>query len=189
MKTIDRRRALAFADKRLQEAREIADRTDATGEVPEGWWHIYCDALAEAAAAYTLAGLGLLAGRVAFMARRIALLGAALNVRTEWQRFDRLNGRCGAFAPSDPMADALEADGFLDKCRTWARRYTRDDGTLPPKQVGRHFRGAFALAGLGLLAGRVASMARRVARPGAAVNLRVEWQRFDRLNASGKGAT
>jgi len=92
MTTIDRRRALAFADKRLQEARAIADRTDVTGTVPKEQMFLYCDALAEAAAAYTLAGLGLLGGRVAFMARRVAQLGFALNVRTEWERFDRLNG-------------------------------------------------------------------------------------------------
>jgi hypothetical protein len=90
-KTIDRRRALAFADKRLHEAREIADRTDVTGTLPAGQYAAYRDALTEAAAAFTLAGLGLLAGRVATMARRVARPGAALNVRVEWQRFDRLN--------------------------------------------------------------------------------------------------
>jgi hypothetical protein len=62
----------------------------------DGRWWDYWQALNDADNAYRAGGLGLLAGRVAFMARRVAELGERENVRDAWQRFDRLNaGGCG----------------------------------------------------------------------------------------------
>jgi hypothetical protein len=62
----------------------------------DGRWWDYWQALNDASVAYESAGLGLLAGRVAFMARRVAELRERENVRDAWQRFDRLNaGGCG----------------------------------------------------------------------------------------------
>jgi hypothetical protein len=93
---LKRMSALAFADRRLGEARRASALAGDAGELPDGDWWDYWQALNDASVAYESAGLGLLAGRVAFMARRVAALGGRENVRVAWQRFDRLNaGGCG----------------------------------------------------------------------------------------------
>jgi hypothetical protein len=106
---LQRNAALRFADRRLGEARRLADCADRAGHlsaqvvtrggkfvVDDGRWWDYWQALNDASVAYESAGLGLLAGRVAFMARRVAELGGRENVRDAWAKFDRLNaGGCG----------------------------------------------------------------------------------------------
>ncbi len=101
---LKRNAAVRFADRRLGEARRMADFADDTGQLSaqvvtragklladdSRWWD-YWQALNDASVAYESAGLGLLAGRVAFMARRVAELGDRENVRDAWQKFDRLN--------------------------------------------------------------------------------------------------
>jgi hypothetical protein len=101
--------AVRFADHRLWVARQLADCADDAGQLSaqvvtrtgkrvaddSRWWE-YWQALNDASVAYESAGLGLLAGRVALMARRVAELGDRENVRDAWQKFDRLNaGGCG----------------------------------------------------------------------------------------------
>jgi hypothetical protein len=107
--TLRRDAVLRFADRRLAEARRWADFADDAGQLTaqvvtrsgklvsdDGFWWDYWQALDDASFAYKSAGLGLLAGRVAFMARRVAELGERENVRDAWQKFDRLNaGGCG----------------------------------------------------------------------------------------------
>jgi hypothetical protein len=93
---LHRKSALSFADRRLGDARRAAALASDTGELPDGDWWDYWQALNDASVAYESAGLGLLAGRIAFMARRVAELGARENVHAAWQKFDRLNaGGCG----------------------------------------------------------------------------------------------
>jgi hypothetical protein len=75
----------------------MAGNGNAAGELTDSkarweYWHdLYC-----ACHCYQAAGLGLLAGRLTFMARRVAALGEREDVRTAWVKFDRLNaGGCG----------------------------------------------------------------------------------------------
>lgn len=99
MTTVENRRAaLSFADRRLAEARRLARRADAGGELPDGEWWDYWQALNDASFAYSSAGLGLLAGRVEFMARRAAALAGQENVRATLAMFDRLNAGGGNVA-------------------------------------------------------------------------------------------
>jgi hypothetical protein len=91
-----RHSALSFADRRLTEARRLAAHANTAGELHADEWWDYWQALNDASYAYASAGLGLLAGRVAFMARRVAELGDRENVRDALAKFDRLNaGGCG----------------------------------------------------------------------------------------------
>ena len=83
-------------DRLVALARRMAGGANADGELDaEAWWD-YWQALNRASNAYRDAGLGLLAGRLDYMARRVAALGERENVRAAWAKFDRLNaGGCG----------------------------------------------------------------------------------------------
>jgi hypothetical protein len=85
-------------DNRVAEARRLAgEQANADGFLPEHWVYEYWQVLIAADNAYRAAGLGLLAGRIAFFARRVAEFGERENVRDAWAKFDRLNaGGCGA---------------------------------------------------------------------------------------------
>ena len=85
------------ADNRAAEARGLAaSHANADGFLPEHWVYEYWQLLNAADNAYRAAGLGLLAGRMAFFARRVAEFGDRENVRLAWVKFDRLNaGGCG----------------------------------------------------------------------------------------------
>jgi hypothetical protein len=94
-----RRKYIAVGDSCLNRARALALRDDITpggflpGEAPS---EVYEWDLRQAEQCYRLAGLSVLAGRVRFFARRVALYGTSENVRESWETFDRLNasGRC-----------------------------------------------------------------------------------------------
>jgi len=84
-------------DRCVMEARQLA-QTYASGHgfLPQGWVYEYWQVLNDAGNAYRAAGLRLLAGRVAFLARRVAEYGDCENVHVAWAKFDRLNaGGCG----------------------------------------------------------------------------------------------
>lgn len=90
----NRRRALAYADAHLSMAREMA--VDGDGYLPAGHWFGLCGHLHQAGAAYAAAGLGLLAGRLAYLHRRVLAAGEVgrrerVEVRSLWRLFDRLN--------------------------------------------------------------------------------------------------
>ena len=84
-------------DRRVTEARQMV-RHYASGQgfLPQALVYEYWQVLNDADNAYRAAGLALLAGRVAFLARRVAEFGDCENVRAAWAKFDRLNaGGCG----------------------------------------------------------------------------------------------
>jgi hypothetical protein len=87
----NRRRIVAQADKRIEEARRMMVWANTDGELPDAGWYECWQCLADADNLYRLAGLGVLAGRVAFMARRIAEYRERENFHVAWARFDRLN--------------------------------------------------------------------------------------------------
>ena len=92
----NRRRLVDAADKRIEEARWMMRWANADGELPHAGWYECWECLGKAERLYRLGGLGVLAGRVAFMARRIAEYRQRENFHVAWARFDRLNagGRC-----------------------------------------------------------------------------------------------
>jgi hypothetical protein len=84
---------LAWADFHLEAARDMADfismLADNGNSVPPHCFHTFTASMLEAAWNYRAAGLALLAGRVAYFARRT-------DVRAALEKFDRLNaGGCG----------------------------------------------------------------------------------------------
>lgn len=91
-----RQRLVAQADKQIEQARRMTACANADGELPDGLWYECWQHLNAADNGYRSAGLGLLAGRVAFMARRVAEYRERENFHVAWARFDRLNagGRC-----------------------------------------------------------------------------------------------
>jgi hypothetical protein len=82
----------------------------------------------------------------------------------------------------------------LGQARELADRYYAATGGRLPSEVAVVFyrddlleaADCYRKAGLGLLAGRVGHFARRVALYGASENVRDAWEKFDRLNASGR---
>jgi hypothetical protein len=88
--TTSRTESLAWADALLNEARSMAQcYADAAGRLAEHIHGQHRRRLRATARYYRDAGLGLLAGRVAWLASRE-------NVVDAWQKFDRLNaGGCG----------------------------------------------------------------------------------------------
>lgn len=92
---LNRRRALAYADARLDLARRMV--VDDDGYLPSGHWYGLCEHLHQARSAYAAAGLGLLAGRLAYLHRRVMSAGMdaardeRVEVRSLWRFFDRLN--------------------------------------------------------------------------------------------------
>jgi hypothetical protein len=98
MKHVHLRQALVQkGDRLIAEARRmIRDYATEHGYFPQAWVYEYWLLLNEADNAYRAAGLGLLAGRVAFLARRVAEYGVRENARDSLTKFDRLNaGGCG----------------------------------------------------------------------------------------------
>lgn len=85
-------------DKCLSDARRMTIWANAAGELPNAYWWDFWHFLKGAEERYRLAGLGLLAGRVAFMARRVAELRERENVYAAWAKFDRLNAGGGGVA-------------------------------------------------------------------------------------------
>lgn len=95
----ERRRILQFADEQLATARRFP--TDHHGYLlPNGWNGILLY-LHQARQAYRAAGLGVLAGRVGFLHRRVLNAGYAATVddRVEvaslWRKFDWMNAKTG----------------------------------------------------------------------------------------------
>lgn len=86
------------ADNCLADARRMTAWANAAGELPDSYWWDFWQLLNTADQRYSLAGLGLLAGRVAFMARRVAELRERENVYAAWARFDKLNAGGGRVA-------------------------------------------------------------------------------------------
>jgi hypothetical protein len=85
-------------DRLVALGRRMAGGANAAGELDaEAWWD-YWHVLNQASNAYRDAGLGLLAGRLDYMARRVAALGERENVRAAWAKFDKLNARVGGAA-------------------------------------------------------------------------------------------
>lgn len=84
-------------DRRVTEARQMARHyASGGGFLSQGLVYEYWQVLNDADNAYRAAGLSLLAGRVAFLARRVAEYGDCENVHVAWAKFDRLNaGGCG----------------------------------------------------------------------------------------------
>lgn len=93
----DRQALVAKADRAVAEARQIVRGNASThGFLPQSCVYEYWQWLNEADNAYRAAGLGLLAGRVAFLARRVAEFGDRENAVDALGKFDRLNaGGCG----------------------------------------------------------------------------------------------
>jgi hypothetical protein len=92
-----RKAIIEKGDRYVDEARRIA-RASPHGFLPRGCVKDYVETLNEAATAYAAGGLGLLAGRVAFFARRVAVFGDCENVRDSLRKFDRLNVGGGGVA-------------------------------------------------------------------------------------------
>lgn len=93
----ERRRILQFADGELAAARRFP--TDHHGYLlPHGWNRILLH-LHQARKAYRAAGLGVLAGRVGFLHRRVMNAGLAatiderVEVRSLWRKFDWMNSK------------------------------------------------------------------------------------------------
>jgi hypothetical protein len=91
----ERRRILHFADGQLAIARQFP--TDQNGYLmPYGWNGLLLH-LNQARKAYRAAGLGVLAGRVGFLHRRVmnegmaAVIDERVEVRSLWEKFDRMN--------------------------------------------------------------------------------------------------
>jgi len=86
-------------------------------------------------------------------------------------------------------------DYAIAEARRLAYCYASEHGFLPQEQLGNYMGVLVAAeinycaAGLGLLGGRVAFFARRVAQAGDRENVRDAWRKFDRLNAGGCGVT
>lgn len=90
----NRRRALAYGDAHLDLARRMV--VDDNGYLPAGHWFGLCGHLHQAREAYAAAGLGLLAGRLAYLHRRVSSAADTtrderVEVRSLWRFFDRLN--------------------------------------------------------------------------------------------------
>ena len=92
-----RARLIERGDYLVAEARRMACRHSSEhGFLPQEQSYGYWEVLNASDNAYRAAGLGLLAGRLAFLARRGAEFGDLENVRDAWAKFDRLNaGGCG----------------------------------------------------------------------------------------------
>ena len=83
---------MQIGDHCVAEARRFAEKhADARGFLPQAWVYEYWRIVNDASNAYGEAGLGLLARRVAFFARRVAESGDRENVRVAWTTFDKLN--------------------------------------------------------------------------------------------------
>lgn len=98
MKHLRYRQALVEkGDRAVAEARRIVrDNASPHGFLPQPCVYEYWQSLNEADNAYRAAGLGLLAGRVAFLARRVAEFGDRENAVDALGKFDRLNASgCG----------------------------------------------------------------------------------------------
>ena len=86
---IARSRRIAQADRFLEQARQFGIAPDgclAAGVSPRLQQTLKCAALF-----YRASGLGILASRVSFFARRVEYYGDATNARDLWEKFDRLN--------------------------------------------------------------------------------------------------
>jgi len=86
-------------------------------------------------------------------------------------------------------------DYFVAEARQLACRHSSEHGFLAQEQAYEYWEvlnaadNAYRAAGLGLLAGRLAFLARRVAEFGDLENVRDAWRKFDQLNAGGRGVT
>ena len=92
-----RRPLIEKGDRHVAAARQIVrEHASVCGFLPQSCVYEYWLELNEADNAYRAGDLGLLAGRLAFLARRVAEFGDRENVRDALVKFDRLNaGGCG----------------------------------------------------------------------------------------------
>ncbi len=91
----DRYALIAFADRRIREARRF--QIAPNGLLTPGYCYEFWQLLNTAGSAYLDAGLSLLAGRVAFFARRVEWYGEITDARDLWEKFDRLNAGTTSF--------------------------------------------------------------------------------------------